>query len=83
MMLDVLALAALLATLAALPRLVLGPSAEDRMISAQLAGTGTVATLILLGAASGAPALYDVALVFAALAAVAGLAFVALRCVRT
>ena len=83
MILDVLTLAALLATLGALPRLVFGPSAEDRIIAAQLSGTGTVATLILLGVASGTPALYDVALVFAALAAVAGLAFVALRGART
>jgi multicomponent Na+:H+ antiporter subunit F len=83
MILDVLTFAALLATLAALPRLVFGPSAEDRIIAAQLAGTGTVATLILLGVASGTPALYDVALVFAALAAISGLAFIALRGVRT
>lgn len=78
MILDLLALGALLATLASLPRLALGPGAADRILAAQLAGTGTVATLILLGAASGAPALYDVALVFAALSAIAGLAFAAL-----
>ncbi|WP_037263037.1 monovalent cation/H+ antiporter complex subunit F [Roseivivax halodurans] len=81
-MLDFLAFVALLATLAALPRLVVGPSAADRIIAAQLAGTGTVATLILLGAATGTSALHDVALVFAALAAVSGLAFVALRSPR-
>ncbi len=78
MILDLLATAALVATLAALPRLVVGPTAADRILAAQLSGTGTVATLLLLGAASGAPALFDVALVFAALSAIAGLAFVAL-----
>ncbi|ETX28619.1 monovalent cation/H+ antiporter complex subunit F [Roseivivax isoporae] len=77
-MIDVLSVAALAATLAPLPRLIVGPTAADRILAAQLSGTGTVATLILLGAASGTPALYDVALVFAALAAIAGLAFVAL-----
>lgn len=78
MILELLALATLIATLAVLPRLIVGPEAADRILAAQLAGTGVVATLILLGAAGGAPALYEVALVFAALAAVAGLAFVAL-----
>lgn len=79
MMLDILATLALVATLAALPRLLIGPTASDRILAAQLSGTGTVATLILLGAASQTPALYDVALVCAALSAIAGLAFVALR----
>ncbi|KUF08743.1 monovalent cation/H+ antiporter complex subunit F [Pseudoponticoccus marisrubri] len=77
-MLEFLALGALLATLASLPRLILGPRPADRIAAAQLAGTGTIATIILLGAATGTPALYDMALVFAALAAVTGLAFVAL-----
>lgn len=78
MILDALAIATLIATLAALPRLIVGPSASDRILAAQLAGTGVVATLILLGAASESAAIFEVALVFAALAAVAGLAFVAL-----
>ncbi|MFD0982659.1 monovalent cation/H+ antiporter complex subunit F [Tropicimonas aquimaris] len=75
---DALALITLLATLAVVPRLVLARTAADRILAMQLAGTGTVATLLLLGAAEGAPAMFDVALVFAALAAVAGIAFVAL-----
>ena len=79
MILELLATAALVATFAALPRLLIGPTAGDRILAAQLSGTGTVATLILLGAASNTPSLYDVALVFAALSAIAGLAFVALR----
>lgn len=75
---DALALITLLATLAVVPRLVLARTPADRILAMQLAGTGTVATLLLLGAAEGAPAMFDIALVFAALAAVAGIAFVAL-----
>ncbi len=82
MILDYLALCTLVSTLAALPRLILGPTSTDRILAAQLAGTGTVATVIVLGAADNAPALFDIALVFAALAAVTGLAFVALRRTR-
>lgn len=79
MIFDLLATIALMATLAALPRLLIGPTDGDRILAAQLSGTGTVATLILHGAASQTPALYDVALVFAALSAITGLAFAALR----
>jgi multicomponent Na+:H+ antiporter subunit F len=79
MILNILAICTLVATLAALARLILGPTAADRILAAQLAGTGAVATLIVLGAAGNAPALFDTALVLAALAAVKGLAFVALR----
>lgn len=75
---EILALVALVATLAVLPRFVLARSAADRILAMQLAGTGTVAILLLLGAAETAPAMFDIALVFAALAAVAGIAFVAL-----
>lgn len=76
---EILASVSLLATLGALPRLVLGPTAADRILAAQLAGTGAVATIVVLAAGGGGTALYDVALVFAVLAAVAGIAFVALR----
>ena len=79
MILNILALCTLVATLAALPRLIMGPTSADRILAAQLAGTGTVSTLIVLGAADNAPAFFDTALVFAALAAVTGLAFVALQ----
>ncbi|MEH6647230.1 monovalent cation/H+ antiporter complex subunit F [Sulfitobacter sp.] len=82
MILDYLALCTLVSTLAALPRLIVGPTAADRILAAQLAGTGTVATLVVLGAADNAPELFDAALVFAALAAVTGIAFVALRGTR-
>ena len=69
MILDLLATAALVgATLAALPRLLIGPTAEpDRLWQRGLSGTGTVATLILLGAATNTPSLYGGALIFAAL----------------
>lgn len=77
--LNYLALMTLVSTLAALPKLIIGPTSADRILAAQLAGTGTVATLIVLGVAENEPALFDTALVFAALSAVTGLAFVALR----
>lgn len=49
----------------------------DRMLAAQLVGTTTVAILVLLAVATDVPALLDVALVFALLAAVTLVAFVA------
>jgi len=57
-------------------RVLQGPSAEDRMIAAQLFGTTAVAILLLLGQIEGRSALHDVALVFALLAAVTVVAFV-------
>lgn len=53
-----------------------GPTAADRIITAQLFGTTSVAILLLLAEAKGLPSLQDVALVFALLAAIAGIAFV-------
>ncbi|MBE0599058.1 MAG: multiple resistance and pH regulation protein F [Desulfuromonadales bacterium] len=53
-----------------------GPTAGDRMLAAQLFGTSGVAILLLLGRAMQQPALWDVALVFAVLAAVTAVAFV-------
>ncbi|MDZ7662702.1 monovalent cation/H+ antiporter complex subunit F [Thiohalophilus sp.] len=67
----------LLATLVAgLWRVLRGPGAADRMLAAQLFGTTAVACLLLLAEADGAPALRDVALVFALLAVVAVVTFV-------
>ncbi|HKK50478.1 MAG TPA: monovalent cation/H+ antiporter complex subunit F [Myxococcota bacterium] len=60
----------------ALLRVVWGPTRSDRMLMAQLWGTGGVAILLLLSEASNAPVLEDVALVFALLASVVALAFV-------
>ncbi|WP_405235026.1 monovalent cation/H+ antiporter complex subunit F [Lentisalinibacter orientalis] len=73
-----LAIAAfLLLNLAAgLWRVMRGPTAADRMLAAQLFGTTAVATLLLLAEGTQQPALRDVALVFALLAAVAAVAFV-------
>jgi multicomponent Na+:H+ antiporter subunit F len=69
--------AAVLATLAAaLVRVALGPTDFDRMLAAQLFGSGGVAILALLAFAMGVPALLDAALALAFLAAVAAVAFV-------
>lgn len=67
----------LLANLAVgLWRTLAGPSAADRMLSAQLFGTTAVAILALQAQSWEQPALRDVALVFALLAAVTTAAFV-------
>ncbi len=73
----VLAALALLAIVAAgLVRVHLGPSRADRIISAQLIGTGGVAIALLLAAASADTAIIDVALVLALLAAFAAVGFI-------
>ncbi len=79
MILETLAAVLLIASLAAVPRILMGPTPADRILATQLAGTGTVATILVLGAAGAQGALYDVALTFAVLAAIAGIAFVSLR----
>jgi multicomponent Na+:H+ antiporter subunit F len=58
-----------------LVRVLRGPSAEDRMVAAQLVGTAGVALLAVLARVLGVPALVDVALVLALLAVVATAAF--------
>jgi multicomponent Na+:H+ antiporter subunit F len=66
-----------LATVAAgLLRLLYGPGNADRMMSAQLLGTGGMAVLLLLSAAEGMRSAIDVALTLAVLAAFASIAFV-------
>lgn len=55
-----------------------GPTPGDRMLVLQLFGTAAVAVLILLGKATDAPVLVDVALVLALLAAITAIAFVRL-----
>lgn len=57
-------------------RVMRGPTAADRMLAAQLFGTTAVAVLLLLAQAMQRPALRDIALVFALLAAVAAVTFV-------
>ena len=66
----------LLTTMAAgLIRIMIGPTPSDRMMAAQLLGTAGIGTLLLLAPALGVPALADVALIFALLAAVSVVAF--------
>jgi len=52
-----------------------GPGDTDRMMAAQLIGTGGIAALLLLGTVTGVPAV-DVALTLALLATFASIAFV-------
>jgi len=59
-----------------LVRVLRGPAAADRMMAAQLIGTGGIAVLLLLAAATGESAAVDVALTLALLAAFASIAFV-------
>ena len=56
-------------------RLVIGPSPAERLMAAQLLSTTGVGILLLLARVLAAPALLDVALVLALLAAVAAIAF--------
>jgi multicomponent Na+:H+ antiporter subunit F len=62
-----------------LVRVLRGPADADRMMAAQLLGTGGIAAVLLLGAATGERAAVDVALTLALLAAFAAFAFVKAR----
>ena len=71
------ALGFILAMLAlGLVRVLRGPNDADRMMAAQLIGTGGIAALLLLGAVTDAPAAVDVALTIALLATFASIAMV-------
>lgn len=71
------AAAFVLATVAlGLVRIVRGPGDADRMMAAQLLGTGGVAALLLVAAATATPAVVDVALTLALVSAFASAAFV-------
>lgn len=59
-----------------LVRILRGPGDADRMMAAQLLGTGGIASLLLAGTATGEEATIDVALTLALLAAFASFAFV-------
>lgn len=72
----VLALVLLLTIVVGLIRVLRGPSAADRMLSAQLFGTTGVAILLLLGEATGQAPWWDVALIFAVLSAISAITFV-------
>jgi multicomponent Na+:H+ antiporter subunit F len=69
------ALILLLTLGAGLIRVLLGPTPSDRLMAGQLMGTTGIAILLLLAPVVRVPALVDVALVFALLAAVAVAAF--------
>lgn len=75
-LLLLLAAILLLTVAASLLRILRGPSPADRMMGAQLAGTGGITVLLLIAVASGNPAVVDVALVLALLAAFAAVGFV-------
>jgi len=70
-----LALVLLITMAAGLIRIVIGPTPADRMMAAQLLGTSGIGVLMLLSPALGIPALIDVGLIFALLAAVSVAAF--------
>ena len=58
-----------------LVRLLRGPGDADRIMAAQLLGTGGIAVVLLLGVATGEGAALDVALTLGLLAAFASFAF--------
>ena len=70
------ALFILLMVAAGLWRIFQGPSGSDRLMAAQLIGSGGVAVLLLLAAAMGQAAILDVALMLAILAVFASVGFV-------
>jgi multicomponent Na+:H+ antiporter subunit F len=66
-----------LATVAVgLIRILRGPGDDDRIMAAQLLGTGGIAALLLLAESMSVPAAVDVALILALLAAFVSVAFV-------
>ena len=74
-MLLVFAAMLLLAIGGSLIRVLRGPTPADRMMGAQLVGTGGIAVLLLLAAAEARWVILDVALVLALLAAFAVVGF--------
>lgn len=66
----------LLVIAAGMFRILNGPTAADRMMTAQLFGTCGVAILLLLSSGMNNPVLIDIALVFALLAALTTMTFV-------
>jgi multicomponent Na+:H+ antiporter subunit F len=71
----VIALVLLITMATGLVRVIIGPTPADRMMAAQLLGTSSIGVLLLLAAALRIPALVDVGLIFALLAAVSVAAF--------
>jgi multicomponent Na+:H+ antiporter subunit F len=70
------ALFILLTISAGLARIFRGPGSSDRLMAAQLAGSGGVAVLLLLAAAMAQTAIIDVALMLGILAVFASVGFV-------
>ncbi|MCK8786242.1 monovalent cation/H+ antiporter complex subunit F [Roseomonas sp. NAR14] len=70
------AILVLLMTLCGLWRVMLAGAAADWIMGVQLLGTGAIAALLLLAASEAMPALLDLALMLALLAAFAVVAFV-------
>jgi multicomponent Na+:H+ antiporter subunit F len=66
----------MLTIIGGLVRVMWGPTSADRMLAAQLFGTTGVGILLLLSQAWNTPYLQNVALIFALLAAIMGVAFV-------
>ena len=76
---DFLAAAAgfvMITVVVGLARILYGPGDVDRIMAAQLLGTGGIASLLLVSVARDVPAAVDVALTLAMLAAFASTAFV-------
>ena len=57
-------------------RILRGPADADRLMAAQLLGSGGVAALLLLATSIGVPAVVDVALLLALLAVFASIGFI-------
>jgi multicomponent Na+:H+ antiporter subunit F len=72
----VVAAIVLIAVAASLIRIWQGPTPADRIMGAQIAGTGGIAIVLLIGFAGAGAAALDVALVLALLAAFASVGFV-------
>jgi multicomponent Na+:H+ antiporter subunit F len=70
------AILVLAAVAAGLARVLRGPGNTERIMAAQLLGTGGIAALLLFGAAAGSGSAIDLALTLALLAAFATIAFV-------
>lgn len=65
----------LLSVAVGLVRVLHGPTSADRMMAAQLMGTGGIAGMLLLAYAAEVPAVVDVALVLAVVSGFVGIAF--------
>jgi len=75
-MYHLFAVVLLLAIAAGMLRILLGPTAADRMMAAQLFGTCGIAILLLLSKGMRNEVLLDIALIFALLAVLATMTFI-------